>query len=78
MQNACHIYSLPSRNAVRKHNVRVGQLHALLDRIQCIRLSGPGEMHGVSVKTRSGERMHRLPSQNVTDGSDSDRFDIEA
>ena len=27
-------------------------------------------------QNRSGERMHRLPSQNVTYGSESDRFDI--
>ena len=25
---------------------------------------------------RSGDRMHRLPSQNVTYGSESDQFDI--
>jgi len=27
-------------------------------------------------QNRSGEKMHRLPSQNVTYGSDSDQFDI--
>ena len=27
-------------------------------------------------QNRSGERMHRPPSQNVTCGSESDRFDI--
>jgi len=27
-------------------------------------------------QNRSGERMHRLPSQNVTYGSESDQFDI--
>jgi hypothetical protein len=27
-------------------------------------------------QNRTGERMHRLPSQNVTCGSESDRFDI--
>jgi len=45
------MHQLLSRNAVGKHDVQVRQLHTLLDRIQCICLSGSGEMDSVSVKT---------------------------
>jgi len=64
---------LPSRNAVGKHDVWVGQLHTLLDRIQCIHLSGSGEMHSVSVKTDQAKGCTD-PQVRVTYGSESDQY----
>ena len=73
MQNT--LYSLPSCHVVKKQDVRVGQFHTLSHNTMY-----PFEWfwrngHCIS-QNRSGERMHRLPSQNVMYGSESYRFDI--
>ena len=73
MQNT--LYSLPSCHVFKKQDVRVGQFHTLSHNTmypfewfwrnaQCIS------------QNRSGERMHRPPSQNVTYEAESDQFDI--
>jgi len=57
---SCTSYSLPSRHKVRNRMSELDNF-ILLDIIQCIHLSGSGEMHSVSVKT--GRAKGRTDSQ---------------